>query len=66
MRRQWLFDFLGKQPLCSEACPGICPHCGIERTSEPGAGCSCEDEKIESPFAVLAQLKDDLGGRKSE
>jgi len=28
---------------------------------EPGPVCDCEDAKIESPFAVLARLRDDLG-----
>lgn len=56
------------QPLCDEACPGVCPHCGAPRAvgsaqTEGGADaqveatCSCEDERVESPFAVLAQLK---------
>lgn len=79
----WLDDFFGEvvalampiQPLCSESCVGICPHCGAERIAigedemeSGGAGvggsarafratCDCEDEKIESPFAILASLK---------
>jgi uncharacterized protein len=60
-----LDDFFGEvialalplQPLCDEDCLGVCGHCGRERTRAPGAGCDCEDEKIESPFAVLARLK---------
>ncbi len=60
-----LDDFFGEvialalpiQPLCDEACAGVCAHCGEPKSDEPGAGCDCEDEKIESPFAVLAQLK---------
>ena len=60
-----LDDFFGEvialalplQPLCDESCLGVCGHCGRARSNEPGAGCDCEDEKIESPFAVLAQLK---------
>ncbi|MAG31804.1 MAG: hypothetical protein CL908_13025 [Deltaproteobacteria bacterium] len=42
------------QPLCFDQCPGICAHCGVDLAETQ---CSCEDEKIESPFAVLAQLK---------
>ncbi|HEB90143.1 MAG TPA: DUF177 domain-containing protein [Deltaproteobacteria bacterium] len=42
------------QPLCKEDCPGICPHCGVNRAETP---CDCVDEQIESPFAVLARLK---------
>ncbi|MFO0689300.1 MAG: YceD family protein [Myxococcota bacterium] len=63
------------QPLCDEDCPGLCPHCGMERgVGQPGmreaaarreetaetaapAVCSCRDERIESPFAVLANWK---------
>jgi uncharacterized metal-binding protein YceD (DUF177 family) len=55
------------QPLCDEDCPGLCPHCGMERgTTErsPGDGsaqapgvCGCADERVESPFAVLANWK---------
>lgn len=45
------------QPLCDEDCPGLCPHCGRARGGADG-DCACEDERIESPFAVLAQLKD--------
>jgi uncharacterized protein len=64
-----LEDFFGEvialavpiQPLCSETCPGICPHCGVDRGQTQ---CSCVDEKIESPFAVLAKLKDD--GKQAE
>ena len=60
-----LDDFFGEvvalalplQPLCDEACLGVCGHCGAPRTDAPGEGCDCEDEKIESPFAILAQLK---------
>ena len=63
-----LDDFFGEvialaiplQPLCDEDCLGVCAHCGSARSSEPGAGCDCEDEKIESPFAVLAQLMADM------
>ena len=50
------------QPLCEEDCPGLCPHCGMERPGREGAArdasvCGCVDERIESPFAVLAKLK---------
>lgn len=79
----FLDDFFGEvvttampiQPLCDEDCPGLCPHCGMERrrgggaalesTRRPGlaewepaaAICSCSDERVESPFAVLANWK---------
>ena len=43
------------KPLCREDCPGVCPHCGVDFSE---ASCDCEDQKVDSPFAVLAQLKD--------
>ena len=57
-----LDDFFGEvialsmplQPLCSEDCAGICSHCGVELAV---TRCDCVDERIESPFAVLAELK---------
>jgi len=60
-----LDDFFGEvialampiQPLCDEECLGVCSHCGQPRANDSKAGCDCQDEKIESPFAVLAQLK---------
>jgi DUF177 domain-containing protein len=42
------------QPLCRSDCPGICPHCGVDLAETQ---CDCVDEKIDSPFAVLAKLK---------
>jgi uncharacterized metal-binding protein YceD (DUF177 family) len=49
------------QPLCDEDCPGLCPHCGMERRrgeeDETAAVCGCEDERVDSPFAVLAGWK---------
>jgi len=43
------------QPLCREDCAGLCPHCGVDRSQE---SCSCTDSKPESPFAVLAALRE--------
>jgi uncharacterized protein len=57
-----LDDFFGEvialtmplQPLCREDCAGICSHCGVDLTETQ---CGCVDERIDSPFAVLAKLK---------
>jgi uncharacterized protein len=46
------------QPLCSEHCLGICSHCGVDLAK---TRCDCEDEGIDSPFAILAKLK---GGKE--
>ena len=61
-----LDDFFGElvaltmplQPLCSEGCPGICSHCGVDLAETQ---CGCVDEQIDSPFAVLAKLKGGAG-----
>jgi uncharacterized protein len=43
------------KPLCDEDCAGLCPHCGIELGVET---CDCRETKSDSPFAVLAALRD--------
>jgi uncharacterized protein len=43
------------KPLCDEDCAGLCPHCGIELGAET---CDCRETKSDSPFAVLAALRD--------
>jgi len=51
------------QPLCKENCAGLCASCGAARNSEQ---CQCEgvgdEPKRESPFAVLAKLRDEHAG----
>jgi uncharacterized protein len=50
------------KPLCREDCPGLCARCGANLAV---AGCGCEEIKSDSPFAVLAGIRDDLapGGK---
>ncbi len=45
------------KPLCREECPGLCARCGANLAV---AGCGCEETKSDSPFAVLAGIRDDL------
>lgn len=45
------------QPICREECKGLCPVCGVDRNT---ASCDCTQQNPESPFAVLAALRDDL------
>lgn len=40
--------------LCSEDCPGLCPHCGISLKHQR---CGCDQEKVGSPFGVLKGMK---------
>jgi uncharacterized protein len=50
------------KPLCREDCPGLCARCGANLAV---AGCGCEEIKSDSPFAVLAGIRNDLapGGK---
>jgi uncharacterized protein len=45
------------QPLCSEDCAGLCPHCGINRNIEK---CDCASKVTSGPFAALGQLLKDF------
>jgi uncharacterized protein len=42
------------KPLCDEACPGLCPHCGKPLREGP---CGCAAEDSDPRLAVLKQLK---------
>ncbi len=41
-------------PLCDEECKGLCVKCGADLNQET---CDCETETVDSPFAVLKNLK---------
>jgi uncharacterized protein len=43
------------KPLCKEDCAGLCPQCGAELNE---TRCGCRATPAESPFAVLAALRD--------
>ena len=45
------------QPVCRDDCEGLCPVCGVDRNQ---TACGCTQKNPESPFAVLAALRDDL------
>ena len=46
-------------PLCRLDCLGLCPICGIDLNE---GECACEAPKVESHWAVLDQLKEQLRG----
>jgi uncharacterized protein len=50
------------QPLCREDCAGLCPGCGVDRNA---GGCACPEKTSDSPFAVLAALRNGNGGGRS-
>lgn len=41
------------KPLCRADCPGICPHCGADRSS---GGCCCEDRPGDPRLGKLKDL----------
>ena len=43
------------QPLCREACPGLCPVCGQDLNERR---CECREQEIPSPFNVLRKLRE--------
>ena len=46
---------LPAQPICCDDCPGLCPRCGADLAA---GACGCDTAKPDSPFAVLASLRD--------
>ena len=50
------------QPVCREACAGLCPRCGVDRNHTQ---CDCESSVTKSPFAVLASLRAGGDGEES-
>jgi uncharacterized protein len=54
--RQTLLISLPLQPLCREACAGLCPQCGKNWNEGP---CDCPTETLDPRFAALADLLED-------
>lgn len=52
--RQQVLLALPQKKICSPQCKGICSRCGANRNV---ASCDCENISADSPFAVLARLK---------
>jgi uncharacterized protein len=52
--REQILLTLPLKPLCSEACQGICPRCGVDLNQET---CQCPAEDSDSPLAVLKKIK---------
>ena len=45
--------------ICSDACKGLCPHCGADLNRET---CQCGGDNEDHPFAVLRRLKQGMKG----
>ena len=51
--RQSILLALPLKPLCTEECPGLCPHCGHSLSQ---GVCDCQPETINPQMAVLQRL----------
>ena len=52
--REQILLALPMQPICEEACKGLCPHCGKNRNQE---ACSCESMLVDPRLVQLLQIK---------
>jgi uncharacterized protein len=52
--RQQVLLMIPEKRICSETCPGLCPHCGADLNV---TSCACGDRQPVSPFSVLGSLK---------
>jgi uncharacterized protein len=51
--RQYSEMAAAMQPLCRPDCPGLCPECGRDLTSEE---CACDRAPVDSRWSALASL----------
>jgi uncharacterized protein len=51
--REQIWVSLPLQPLCRPDCKGLCAQCGINLNHET---CTCQEESIDSRFAILEEL----------
>lgn len=56
IRESILLD-VPEAPLCRPDCPGLCPVCGADLSTE---SCSCELETLDPRWSVLSELRDSL------
>ena len=53
MIREQIYLALPMRPLCRADCPGLCPHCGADRSLEP---CQCHEEWVDPRLAALKAI----------
>lgn len=54
MFREQVYLSIPSQILCDKSCQGLCQACGTDLNQNR---CDCDQSKLDSPFAVLRQLK---------
>ena len=60
--REHVLLSLPMQQVCSEACRGICPICGVNRNT---GACKCETRLVDDRWAALRELRGSLGQGKN-
>jgi uncharacterized protein len=60
--REHILLSLPMQQVCSEACKGICPTCGVNRNT---GACKCEAPHVDDRWAALRELRGALGRDKN-
>ena len=58
--REHVLLSLPMQQVCSEACKGICPTCGVNRNT---GACKCEAPHGDDRWAALRELRGTLGNK---
>lgn len=61
--RQSILVSVPIKPLCSEACKGLCPQCGVNLNERP---CECPTDAETTPFAALSSLLKEDEDREPE
>ncbi len=50
------------KPLCDESCLGLCPTCGVNRSSEK---CSCGESIVDDRWGALKDFREELSRKKN-
>jgi uncharacterized metal-binding protein YceD (DUF177 family) len=51
------------KPLCTEGCLGLCAQCGANQNGE---GCSCSETVVDTRFAALAGIREELAKKNEQ
>jgi uncharacterized protein len=63
LAREAIVLALPEKLLCRDDCPGLCPHCGVERGD---GSCDCEEETSDPRWDKLKGLRLDRQAGESE
>ena len=49
------------KPVCTEGCLGLCPKCGVNRSSE---SCQCDETVVDDRWGALRGIREELSKKK--